>query len=48
MWMNIFPPPDQILDPFPFYAQMRKSIPLCMMIKIKLGGFFATRIFNPS
>jgi len=40
MWMNIFPPPDQILNPFPFYAQMRKSNPVVYDDKNKVWGIF--------
>lgn len=40
MWMNIFPPPDQILNPFPFYAQMRKSNPIVYDDKNKVWGIY--------
>jgi len=40
MSMNVFPPPDQILNPYPFYAQMRKSNPLAYDDKNKVWGIF--------
>jgi cytochrome P450 len=40
MSMNIFPPPDQILNPYPFYAQMRKSNPIAYDDKNKVWGIF--------
>lgn len=38
--MDIFPPPDQILDPFPFYSKMRKSHPIAYDDKNKIWGIF--------
>jgi len=38
--MDIFPPPDQILNPFPFYSKMRKSHPIAYDDKNKLWGIF--------
>jgi len=38
--MDIFPPPDQQLNPFPFYAQMRKFHPIVYDDKNKLWGIF--------
>lgn len=38
--MDIFPPQDQILNPFPFYAQMRKFHPVVYDDKNKVWGIF--------
>ena len=38
--MNIFPPLEQKLDPFKFYATMRKSNPIAYDDKNKLWGVF--------
>jgi cytochrome P450 len=38
--MDIFPPPNQILNPFPFYSKMRKSHPIAYDDKNKLWGIF--------
>lgn len=38
--MDIFPPPDQLLNPFPFYAQMRKFHPIEYDDKNKIWGIF--------
>jgi cytochrome P450 len=38
--MDIFPPQDQILNPFPFYAQMRKFHPVEYDDKNKIWGIF--------
>jgi cytochrome P450 len=38
--MDIFPPPDQSLNPFPFYAQMRKFHPIAYDDKNKIWGIF--------
>ena len=38
--MNVFPPPDQMLNPFPFYAQMRKFHPIVYDDKNKVWGIF--------
>jgi cytochrome P450 len=38
--MDIFPPQDQILNPFPFYAQMRKFHPIVYDDKNKIWGIF--------
>ena len=38
--MDVFPPSDQILKPFPFYAQMRKLHPIVYDDKNKVWGIF--------
>jgi len=38
--MNIFPPPQQKLDPFKFYAKMRLSNPIAYDEKNNLWGVF--------
>ena len=38
--MDVFPPSDQILNPFPFYAQMRKFHPIVYDDKNKVWGIF--------
>jgi cytochrome P450 len=38
--MDIFPPPEQRLNPFSFYAQMRKSHPIIYDDKNELWGIF--------
>jgi cytochrome P450 len=38
--MDIFPPQDQILNPFPFYAHMRKFHPVVYDDKNKIWGVF--------
>src|SRR5919205_2006241 len=38
--MNIFPSPHQSLNPFPFYAQMRKFHPIEYDEKNKVWGIF--------
>ena len=38
--MNIFPPPQESLNPFPFYAQMRKFHPIEYDEKNKVWGIF--------
>ena len=38
--MDIFPPPAQSLNPFPFYAQMRKFHPIAYDDKNKIWGIF--------
>ena len=39
--MDVFPPSDQILNPFPFYAQMRKFHPIVYDDKNKVWGIFS-------
>jgi cytochrome P450 len=38
--MNVFPPPEQYLNPFPFYAQMRKHYPIVYDEKNDIWGLF--------
>jgi cytochrome P450 len=38
--MDVFPPPEQPLNPFPFYAQMRKFHPIVYDDKNQLWGIF--------
>jgi len=38
--MNIFPPPDQRLYPFGFYAEMRRLNPVAYDDHYKLWGVF--------
>ena len=38
--MNVFPPPEQHLKPFPFYAQMRKLYPIVYDEKNEIWGIF--------
>ena len=38
--MDVFPPSDQILKPFPFYSQMRKLHPIVYDDKNKVWGIF--------
>src|SRR5919202_1648800 len=38
--MNIFPSPHQILNPFPFYAEMRKFHPIEYDEKNEIWGIF--------
>ncbi|HEY7226800.1 MAG TPA: cytochrome P450 [Nitrososphaeraceae archaeon] len=38
--MNVFPPPEQMLNPFHFYAQMRKFHPIVYDDKNKVWGIF--------
>ena len=38
--MDVFPPPDKVLNPFPFYAQMRKVHPVVYDDKNKVWGIF--------
>jgi cytochrome P450 len=38
--MDIFPPPEQLLNPFPFYAQMRKFHPIIYDDKNEIWGIF--------
>ena len=39
--MDVFPPSDQILNPYPFYAQMRKFHPIVYDDKNKVWGIFS-------
>lgn len=38
--MDVFPPADKVLNPFPFYAQMRKVHPVVYDDKNKVWGIF--------
>src|ERR671923_2016037 len=38
--MNVFPPPERHLKPFPFYAQMRKLYPIVYDDKNDIWGIF--------
>ncbi|TLX92754.1 MAG: cytochrome P450, partial [Thaumarchaeota archaeon] len=38
--MDVFPPPDKLLNPFSFYAQMRKVHPVVYDDKNKVWGIF--------